>query len=913
MSQEILSQITKSNTDHSEETNAFKQAALDNNNASMQSINGLGDLLNNQNSNIAKSTSAVGQYNTLAQQDIELQQQTNSLLSQILAATRQLMFSGDPRGARLSGSGIGALALGGAAAFLGDGDDSGYSPPGSPRYDPPTSHTPGVTPPTTGSPKYDPPASYTPGVTSSTGVGDSGMARVLAAQRANRGANKLSLEQKRHLYALAIAEMGGPEYMKTIGDSTVIQGYAAFMETAYNRGMTEGRSNENVSVNLRANYYKPLRAGEGRHYDSAFKKLGDTNSDLYKLLDNAHDLVAKGSDYSNLATQNSSAHVAASAERNQTITSKRFGDTLSRKDRIEYSNIHGAGTVKNTIEWVRRTREQAKKFDEQNRSNTKTIQTNAPPKPRNSSSFKLQPLSRNELRAKGGSWGKKPGDRTIFMDFNGFSDSSAKGFEIIIPNDATHAEIAAAVKFRDNWVALASKYGMTTTVRSGGKGMPAGIKTTRQNKRGRAGAFHTESFFGSHKESAQMMANPDFQKDYAVILSEFAKDMPGSTLQTPHDIKSQGTDMRWNGERISEYGFSKKILVPLLKQIQEEDARARGLSTPTTTSPSGIIPSTPLIKWGVGANIRGYDPDVEAKRKAYATGIVSFRGFDEYTDYKFDAFQSGGGRGKSKSAPSGTYLLSEQATGGVVSDYYARGGIRRSGAFKKVFNVGKPGAITSTGYDPAERRGRTQIQIHSNIRSDLDKLRSSGCITVPPEEYAKLIYNMEQAQKALSGTGEKLTLVIENDGSGRALYRVMPSSKVNNRKSISPEEAVKNFKETGNISGKTGEAEIPELTIPAVESGLIAPTKDSGFILGGEFENVASGEQILLDIDKELPDETPDNGAVLGLHETVNLATNNIKNAGQILASATAPNIVLPGKTSTKPAFSPEEPATMVG
>ena len=162
MSQEILSQITKSNTDHSEETNAFKQAALDNNNASMQSINGLGGLLNNQNSNIAKSTSAVGQYNTLAQQDIELQQQTNSLLSQILAATRQLMFSGDPRGARLSGSGIGALALGGAAAFLGDGNDSGYSAPGSPRYDPPTSYTPGVTPPTTGSPRYDPPASSLP-------------------------------------------------------------------------------------------------------------------------------------------------------------------------------------------------------------------------------------------------------------------------------------------------------------------------------------------------------------------------------------------------------------------------------------------------------------------------------------------------------------------------------------------------------------------------------------------------------------------------------------------------------------------------------------------------------------------------------------------------------------------------------
>jgi hypothetical protein len=864
MSQEILSQITKSITDHSEETNTFKQAALDNNNASMQSINGLGDLLNNQNSNIAKSTSAVGQYNTLAQQDIELQQQTNSLLSQILAASRQLMFSGDPRGARLSGSGIGALALGGAAAFLGDGNDSGYSAPGSSRYDPPTVD--------------DPPASFTPGVTSSTGGGDSGMARELAAQRANRGANKLSLEQKRHLYALAIAEMGGPEYMKTKGDSTVIQGYAAFMETAYNRGMTEGRSNENVSVNLQANYYQPLRAGERKHYDRAFKKLGDTNSDLYKLMDSAHDLVAKGSNYSKLATQNSSAHVAASAKRTQTITSTDFGETLSRKDLVEHSNIHGAGTVKKTIEWVSGTREQAKKFDEQNRSNTKTIQKNAPPKPRNSSSFKLQPLSRNELRAKGGSWGTKPGDRTIFMDFNAFSDASAKGFEIIIPNDATHAEIAAAVKFRDNWVALASKYGMTTTVRSGGAGMPAGIKKTKQNYkgRGRAGAFHTESWFGSHKESARIMANPDFQKDYAVILSEFSKDMPGSTLQTPHDINSQGAEMRWGNERISEYGFSKKILVPLLKQIQEEDARARGLPTHTTKPSSSIIPSSPLSEYGVGAtgdNKKLMDtlPESVLKLRVKLTGgrttTLQDLGVTTYSELNEKGGQAfAGGKFGKFNDPNVTFMAGEiqDILGGAFNRTTAQNDSYHHGPYSKIYMSEHLQGI------------KLDFTINGNYNSEVKKLVSemkSRYGLNEPSDF-KIVRNFKH------GTGKHVDIKFTKSG----------------------REKVLRIREERKKAGST-----PEDTTTSPKS------INSGFVTGGAIENITPGEQILLDIDKELPDETPGNGAVLGLHETVNLATNNIKNAGQILASATAPNIVLPGKTSTKPAFSPEEPATMVG
>jgi len=900
MSQEILSQITKSITDHSEETNTFKQAALDNNNASMQSINGLGDLLNNQNSNIAKSTSAVGQYNTLAQQDIELQQQTNSLLSQILAASRQLMFSGDPRGARLSGSGIGALALGGAAAFLGDGNDSGYSAPGSPRHDPPTSYTPTVDDTPTGD---DPPTPYTPGATPPTTGSTPKPGEPITGIRFIPGAHKKRIK-------------GPPQINKVTGKKTAAS-------VRYNNPGASYPRAKDVKFGLQG--YGIISGGHkiGLY---PFRKLGlASNMSLFQDV---------------------------------------------------YTNLTLAGAVK---KW---------RYGDKNARVTPVL-----PK----LTFRGKPISANT----------------------------------ILTSEMTHD--------RDFMLSLFQQ-------------------------------------FGKHEAGAK----------YALL--------PREEMSVSFDIANAGGVVEYN-----------KIVIDKKATINiSPNSKTTPTTTPTTTSPDSVIPSTPLSGYGVGKNIRGYDPKVEAERKAVAKGIFSFRGFDEYTDYKFNTFEAGGGGrvrrdGRIfKSAPSGTFLLSEQATGPVVSGYYAKGGIKKLGAFKKVFNVGKPGARISTGYDPAESRGRIGIQIHSNIRSDLDKLRSNGCITVPPEDYARLIYNMEKAQKALSGTGEKLTLVIENDGSGRALYRVMPSSKVINRKSISPEEAVKNFKETGNISGNRGEAEIPELTTSAVESGLFDATGDnkklmdtlpesvlklrvkltggktttlqdlgvttyselnekggqafaggkfgkfndpnvtfmageiqdilggafnrttaqndsyhhgpyskeymsehlqgirldftingnynsevkklvsemksryglnepsdfkivrnfnhgtgkhvdikftksgrekvlrireerkkagstpedtttspksinSGFVTGGAIENITPGEQILLDIDKELPDETPGNGAVLGLHETVNLATNNIKNAGQILASATAPNIVLPGKTSTKPAFSPEEPAAMVG
>ena len=215
-----------------------------------------------------------------------------------------------------------------------------------------------------------------PGYSSSPGeVPSDGMSQTLAAQRAARGANNLSDAQKRHMYALAVAEMGPPEVLRKKGIDPK-EAYAAFMETPYNRGMTEGRENTNIGINLLKDYYQPLRPGEGKWYNKAYGQLGNTDSKLYNLLDSAHKEVAAGSNYSELGTQNSSAGVADDARVTQSVTTEKYGELITRKDKEEYAEDvgryegHGIGTIRNTKKWLERTQRQAREIDEKSRTQT---------------------------------------------------------------------------------------------------------------------------------------------------------------------------------------------------------------------------------------------------------------------------------------------------------------------------------------------------------------------------------------------------------------------------------------------------------------------------------------------------------------------------------------------------------------
>lgn len=271
--------------------------------------------------------------------------------------------------AGLLGAAAGAAAGVGAGALIGSGPKSapsgpGYSSsPGEVPSAPPAPNIvgPGVAP---GSAPSGPGYSNPPGE-----VPSDGMSQTLAAQRAARGANNLSDAQKRHMYALAVAEMGPPEVLRKKGIDPK-EAYAAFMETPYNRGMTEGRENTNIGINLKKDYYQPLRAGEGKWYNKAYGQLGNTDSELYNLLNSSHQMVAAGSNFSNMGTQNASAGVAASARRTQTVTTEKYGETISRKDRAEFSRTHGAGTIRNTKKWIERTQRQSREIDEKSRTQT---------------------------------------------------------------------------------------------------------------------------------------------------------------------------------------------------------------------------------------------------------------------------------------------------------------------------------------------------------------------------------------------------------------------------------------------------------------------------------------------------------------------------------------------------------------
>jgi len=206
----------------------------------------------------------------------------------------------------------------------------------------------------------------------------------LARQRQYLKGHSLSRSQKVHFYALALAELG---------PTGTMQDYSMLMETAYNRGITEGDSD--INQNLTRAYYQPLRkyaykkytvkikVGKGkkrrtkkvkrtrrfttRGYKNylMYKRRLQASPLLYAKLDESHQAVLNGSNYSNFGTQNASAGVARSARKTQTITAETTtGETISRKDVGKYVKKHGYLTIMNTQKWVRRTAAQLQKYRE---------------------------------------------------------------------------------------------------------------------------------------------------------------------------------------------------------------------------------------------------------------------------------------------------------------------------------------------------------------------------------------------------------------------------------------------------------------------------------------------------------------------------------------------------------------------
>lgn len=168
-----------------------------------------------------------------------------------------------------------------------------------------------------------------------------------------QAAKELNTEEKKHIYALTMAEVGRK--------SPVAQ--KALMETMYNRYAARPSAYKSFSEVYRSKYYQPLHPGQGANYYKALKDL-ENDPDLFTKMDALHNEVLAGSNESNFATHNSSASVADSAEKTQTVTNRiDYGggyETFSRKD--QSPGVHGAKAVQEESAWFQTTQTQMEQF-----------------------------------------------------------------------------------------------------------------------------------------------------------------------------------------------------------------------------------------------------------------------------------------------------------------------------------------------------------------------------------------------------------------------------------------------------------------------------------------------------------------------------------------------------------------------
>lgn len=146
---------------------------------------------------------------------------------------------------------------------------------------------------------------------------------------------------KDRLFALTLSEVGrrNPEAQR------------ALMETIFNRNQAHGSGSLMETMNSR--YYQPMQNGA---YERNLALLRN-NPELRTQLEDRLKEVLAGSNDSNFATHNSSAGVAESANRTQSVTTVLGGETFSRKDQAQHDRLHGARTTQLEGDWYQRARQ----------------------------------------------------------------------------------------------------------------------------------------------------------------------------------------------------------------------------------------------------------------------------------------------------------------------------------------------------------------------------------------------------------------------------------------------------------------------------------------------------------------------------------------------------------------------------
>jgi hypothetical protein len=138
-----------------------------------------------------------------------------------------------------------------------------------------------------------------------------------------------------------------------------------------------------------------------------------------------------------------------------------------------------------------------------------------------------------------------------------------------------------------------------------------------------------------------------------------------------------------------------------------------------------------MSKFGVGV-CKEEIPEIQRLLITRPKNQIGLLIFDEVFDLEKVAFKVGSGSSKYYGCPYGTYLLSKQEIASSIARLYRIRHIGGNRLFNTVWNVGTPDDITSTGFDPAVKRKRKAIQIHSDT-----VYKSMGCVVLLPGDFIK--------------------------------------------------------------------------------------------------------------------------------------------------------------------------------
>lgn len=298
---------------------------------------------------------------------------------------------------------------------------------------------------------------------------------------------------------------------------------------------------------------------------------------------------------------------------------------------------------------------------------------------------------------------------------------------------------------------------------------------------------------GFAKAGSAIYSNPSLTEGYASVLSEVSagsNTTDGATHNASGSVaasvRNGGYDAATSsiktigGETYYSKTFEQKALQNIPKiETKPEAAQSQVQTLSRTTAPS----------------ISSISPQEQKERPYRIQGQAVLPATSSFGESSYSAVTGGGGRG---SMAYGNHALYEQQGGaGSVIRNYLRNINDPTGSKNVVFNVGSPGGVMA---DPKVGT-RSEIQIHMGSTNDINKLVSSGCLAIPPNEYPKFIAHLKEMIKEKGSAS--LAIMPSAPGEPHKFQFLGPDD-INKSKMqrISADEAVNNFRTTGDIDRK---------------------------------------------------------------------------------------------------------------